>query len=77
MADALKGCAAAVILSGYHSPLYDEMFSDWYQVEIDAHTGQANGPAETASRVEVLWSNHDICARANHGLDFGDWGVTA
>jgi DNA adenine methylase len=77
MADALKGCAASVILSGYHSPLYDEVFSDWYQVEIDAHTGQANGPAETAARVEVLWSNRDIRAHANHGLDFGDWEVTA
>jgi DNA adenine methylase len=78
MADALNICAAAVVLSGYHSPLYDEMFADWYQVEIAAHTGQANGPAETAARTEVLWSNRDIGALvADHSLDFGNWEVTA
>lgn len=46
-------CRAAVVLSGYRSPLYDELYRDWYRVELTAHTGQAR----QRRRVEVLWSN--------------------
>lgn len=77
MLEALRNCAATVILSGYHSALYAETLGDWYQVEIDAHTGQANGPAKTAARTEVLWSNRDIAAVAHDALDFGDWDGAA
>ena len=54
MAAALLTARAAVVLSGYHSPLYDEMFGDWHQVEIAASTGQGSVWGE---RTEVLWSN--------------------
>ena len=60
MADALKACNAAVILSGYASPLYDELFPDWYQVKISAYTGQGNTNAEGSARTEVLWSNREL-----------------
>lgn len=50
----LAACRAAVVLSGYHSPLYDELYAGWHRVEIDAHTGQAN---DWQRRTEVLWSN--------------------
>ena len=55
LAEALSGCAAAVVLSGYDSPLYAELYGDWHQVQIVAQAG--NGLAHDRSRVETLWSN--------------------
>lgn len=54
LAEALSECSAAVVLSGYHSPLYDDLYSTWYRDEIASFTGQGSvaGP-----RTEVLWSN--------------------
>jgi len=40
-----------VVLSGYHSALYDELFGDWRRVERECHKG--NG----AEATEVLWLN--------------------
>lgn len=54
LAKHLEECRAAVVLSGYHSELYDELYAGWHRVEIDAHTGQAT---ERQRRTEVLWSN--------------------
>ncbi|MEU8378866.1 DNA adenine methylase [Streptosporangium sp. NPDC048865] len=51
---ALEACRATVVLSGYHSPLYDDLYAGWHRVEIAAHTGQAN---DWQGRTEVLWSN--------------------
>lgn len=59
LADALDRCKAAVVLSGYASPLYDqELYSGWTRVELKAFTGNAVVGAGT--RTEVLWSNRDI-----------------
>lgn len=52
--EALLACRAAVVLSGYASPLYDEALAGWHRHEIGAHTG--NGGASRA-RTEVLWSS--------------------
>ncbi|MEV0831469.1 MULTISPECIES: DNA adenine methylase [Streptosporangiaceae] len=52
---ALDACRAAVVLSGYHSPLYDDLYDGWHRLELEAHTGQANG--NNQARTEVLWSN--------------------
>lgn len=54
LADALRRCAAGVVLSGYHGPLYDELYADWDRVEINTMTGQAH---VRSPRVEVLWTN--------------------
>jgi DNA adenine methylase len=54
LAAALAECRAAVVLSGYHSPLYDELYDGWHYAELDTYTGQATGEQ---NRVEVLWSN--------------------
>ena len=54
LAEALNGTAAAVVLSGYRSPLYDRLYADWATVEIPASTQQAGNDAR---RVEVLWTN--------------------
>lgn len=60
LGDALAACHGHVLLSGYHSPLYDEMFGDWHSVEFDAvanHNGEAGGGYR---RTEVLWSNRPL-----------------
>lgn len=57
LAEALHGCAAAVVLSGYPSELYDvELYPTWSRVEIASMTG--NGVEK--ARTEVLWSNRPI-----------------
>lgn len=60
LADALRRCAAAVVLSGYPSGLYDlDLYPDWHRLEIPSGTG--NG-GQWRDRVEVLWSNRPFPA---------------
>jgi DNA adenine methylase len=57
LAKALHRAAAAVVLSGYPSPLYDQdLYASWSRVEIVSMTG--NGVEKT--RTEVLWSNRPL-----------------
>lgn len=56
LADALADCSATVVLSGYPSDLYDQLFTGWHRAEIQAGTSQNNN-AGWQSRTEVLWSN--------------------
>jgi DNA adenine methylase len=57
LADALQACAASVVLSGYPSALYDELYAGWWRTEMAASTGQG-GTWE--NRTEVLWSNRPL-----------------
>ena len=60
LAAALLDCHAAVVLSGYHSPLYEDLYDGWHRAEIKAWTGNGirNGATKTdGDRTEVLWSN--------------------
>lgn len=57
LADALHACRAAVVLSGYPSALYDELYADWHRVEIAAWTGQGGRKGD---RTEVLWTNRPL-----------------
>lgn len=61
LAEALNDCSAAVVLSGYPSALYDELYAGWDRIEIAATTG--NGVAGGQDRTEVLWSNRPIGAQ--------------
>lgn len=54
LAAALGACSSSVVLSGYPSPLYDELYEGWHRLEFGASTGQG-GTWE--NRTEVLWSN--------------------
>lgn len=56
---ALLDCKAAVVLSGYPSPLYDEALQGWDRVEFATGTGQASRGV-WSTRTEVLWSNRKI-----------------
>lgn len=53
LADALRNCKASVVLSGYASPLYEELFDGWHRMELKAPTALSGRAAEN----EVLWSN--------------------
>jgi DNA adenine methylase len=55
LAGALRSAAAAVVLSGYHSPLYDALYDGWDRIELAGYTG--NAATGAARRTEVLWSN--------------------
>jgi DNA adenine methylase len=54
LAAVLKRCRAAVVLSGYASPLYGELYGGWWSTSIDTTTGQGGTRQE---RTEWLWSN--------------------
>jgi DNA adenine methylase len=55
LADALRAARAAVVLSGYDSPLYAELYEGWNRAEISVFTG--NSGEGHRRRTEVLWSN--------------------
>jgi DNA adenine methylase len=58
LAAALHTARAAVVVSGYASPLYDlELYSGWDRHTMASGTGQGIG---WGNRTEVLWSNRPI-----------------
>lgn len=77
LAEALRTCAATVILSGYPSPLYDMLFAGWHQVHIQTYTGQGNRSGTEGHRTEVLWSNRVLEDPRFTSLNFGDWEAHA
>jgi DNA adenine methylase len=54
LAGALLEAPAAVVLSGYASPLYEDLYSGWHRTEIATFNGNGTGDR---TRTEVLWSN--------------------
>jgi DNA adenine methylase len=72
LAETLHGCEASVVLSGYPSPLYDDLFADWDRVDLAAWTGNGirDGATKTdGKRTEVLWTNRTFARVATL---FGD-----
>jgi DNA adenine methylase len=58
LAASLRGTPAAVVLSGYPSDLYDELYHDWWT--LDRLTTAASSNAHRtgrSSRIERLWTN--------------------
>lgn len=61
LAEVLHKTAAAVILSGYPSPLYEDLYGDWWRLDIPVTVHSSNSRTKTrGSRVEVLWSNRQL-----------------
>jgi DNA adenine methylase len=56
LAEALHDCDAAVLLSGYASDLYDDLYPDWHQVHLSARSDNAR----KRDVVEVVWSNRPL-----------------
>lgn len=54
LAAALHTCKASVVLSGYGSHLYDELYRGWHTTARSTMTGQGGTRQD---RVERLWSN--------------------
>lgn len=56
LAAALRVCKARVVLSGYRSALYDELYTGWRRVEFDIANHAAGGSTK-ARKTECLWLN--------------------
>jgi DNA adenine methylase len=65
LAAALSAARSAVVLSGYASPLYDELYDGWERTTISARTGNA----VEKQRTEVLWSNRPFQLAATLDLE--------
>lgn len=66
LAEALKNCKASVVLSGYASKLYEELYEGWHRMELKAPTALSGRTAEN----EVLWSN--VPLGSQQAFDFGE-----
>lgn len=62
LAEALHSCKANVLLSGYDSPLYRDLFGSWHRIDIPTRTGQGAGSTKEGDgdRVETLWANYPL-----------------
>jgi len=61
LAEALRACAAKVVLSGYPSPLYERLYAGWHRTMLTGSTHR------DPHRTEVLWANHTPAdAAADH-----------
>ena len=69
LAAALHEARAAVVLSGYPSPLYDDLYADWHRTDLASWTGQGNQGPRGGARVEVLWSSVEL--DTHPAFDFG------
>lgn len=67
LAEVLGRCSAHVLLSGYSSPLYDDLYAGWDRVETtvvrSAAMRRGLDPASSTKRThttEVVWSNRPL-----------------
>ena len=57
LASVLHGCRAKVVLSGYISPLYQELYGDWRTIDFDLPNNAAGGQSKRRM-TERLWMNY-------------------
>lgn len=69
LAQVLNACPAAVLISGYPSSLYDELYEGWWRAERPSlkMSCSVNGGA-LAPATEVVWSNRPLCVQGRLGL---------
>lgn len=61
LAETLRTSQSAVLLSGYDSPLYCELYAGWHRAEIAVQRPTTNRRGSTgAAAVEVVWSNRPL-----------------
>ena len=61
LAASLRSARAAVVLSGYDSPLYADLYGDWHRLELAGLAGNSTD----AGRTEVLWSNRPLTGQGS------------
>jgi DNA adenine methylase len=62
LAAALHSHKGPVALSGYPSPLYDELYGDWNYIDVpyESSSSQSTVSTTSASRIERLWTNYSL-----------------
>jgi DNA adenine methylase len=62
LAAALRKHQGLVALSGYPSDLYDELYKDWFYIDMPYQSAsvQTTTSSLDASRIERLWTNYDL-----------------
>lgn len=69
LGEVVNATSAKVVLSGYPSAMYDEMFADWNQTRFDVTSFSSNArTSKRGSRVEVCWTNFDPPAQMSFDL---------
>jgi DNA adenine methylase len=64
LALALHSCRGAVLLSGYSSDLYDELYAGWDRIEIPVARSSSNRRGVASDRAcEVIWSNRPLASQ--------------
>lgn len=63
-AAACKEAKSSVVISGYDSALYAELFAGWERIDMSTRPTQSQG-----RKMEVLWSNRPFAAQT--AFDFG------
>jgi DNA adenine methylase len=56
LGEVLNACRAKIVISGYPSVLYEDMFKTWRRVEFDIANHAAGGRTKARKR-ETLWVN--------------------
>lgn len=65
LASVLHSVKGMVVLSGYASPLYDDLYAEWQQVKKETYADGAR------PRTEVLWLNPAAATKGTQGELFG------
>ncbi|MCI0687958.1 MAG: hypothetical protein L0Y54_12070, partial [Sporichthyaceae bacterium] len=75
LAQQLHTTRAAVLLSGYPSALYDELYADWHRIETVVHRPSTNrrNRGDATRGTEVIWSNRALATQL--ALDQRCWGI--
>lgn len=60
LAEALRVTRATVLLSGYASPLYDELYDGWHRLDVNVTRPSANHADRDRHAIEVIWSNRPL-----------------
>lgn len=62
LAATLRECEGTVLLSGYPSDLYEDLYAGWDRIErrTKASTSSIRRETEQIERVEVLWANRPL-----------------
>lgn len=72
LAELLGACNAAVLLSGYDSPLYRELYDGWDRLEVRVQKPTANrAGSKGVFAVEVVWSNRALTTQERLFEDAG------